>query len=212
MQKLRAALFRSASDGTERPLGDVAFERFSLAFALAKYDMNVNIDLRSVVPAWLFGDTHQVSWFRSVSMNIYQHGLPTIEFMSSADTVGQDDLLIVRYRRCQPESPVFLTQFDGIDQSVDIKISTFIFKAAPEPVLAVYDFVMTTFVPAPAPNQQQQRVSPAAGEEVLTGQGNDAAPVVVAEQQQAAQKIRVLVNLASVQGNQSAHMCYCAFF
>ena len=136
-------------------------------------------------------------------MNIYQPGLPTIEFMSSADTVGQDDLLIVRYKRCQPESPVFLTQFDGIDQSVDIKISTFIFKAAPEPVLAVYDFVMTTFVPAPAPapNQQQQHVSSVAGGDVLAGQGKDAAPVVVAEQQQAAQKIRVLVNLASVQGN-----------
>lgn len=132
-------------------------------------------------------------------MNIYQPGLPTIEFMSSADTVGQDDLLIVRYKRCQPESPVFLTQFDGIDQSVDIKISTFIFRAAPEPVLAVYDFVMTTFVPGPAPNQQQQQVAPVDGE-VLLGLGKGAAPVVVVGQQRATQKIRVLVNLASVQG------------
>ena len=48
VQKLRAALFRSTSDGTERPLGDVTFERFSLAFALAKYDMSVDIDLRFV--------------------------------------------------------------------------------------------------------------------------------------------------------------------
>jgi vacuolar protein sorting-associated protein 13A/C len=50
VQKLRAALFRSTSDGTERPLGDVTFERFSLAFALAKYDMSVDIDLRFVPP------------------------------------------------------------------------------------------------------------------------------------------------------------------
>ena len=64
-------------------------------------------------------------------MNTYQPGLPTIEFMSS------------------------LAKFDGIAQSVDIKISTFIFKAAPEPVLAVYDFVMTTFVPGPDQQQQQ---------------------------------------------------------
>ena len=132
-------------------------------------------------------------------MNIYQPGLPTIEFMSSADTVGQDDLLIVRYKKCQPESPVFHTQFGGIDQSVDIKISTFIFKAAPEPVLAVYDFVMTTFVPAPAPNQQQQ-VAVLVDEEVSTSQDKDTSPVVVVEQQQVAQKIRVLVDLASVQG------------
>ena len=141
-------------------------------------------------------------------MNIYQPGLPTIEFMSSADTVGQDDLLIVRYKRCQPESPVFLAKFDGIAQSVDIKISTFIFKAAPEPVLAVYDFVMTTFVPGPAPNQQQQQAVLVADEKVLAGQGKDATPVVVVEQQQASQKIRVLVNLASVQGMLSA----CGFY
>ncbi|KAF9652010.1 vacuolar protein sorting-associated protein 13 [Thelephora ganbajun] len=180
VQKLRAALFRSTGNGTERPLGDVTFERFSLAFALAKYDMSVDIDLRSV------------------SMNICQPGFQAIEFMSSADTAGQDDLLIVRYRRCQPESPVFFTQFDGIDQSVDIKVSTFIFRAAPEPVLAVYDFIMTTFVPGPTPNQRQQYVAPVADGEVLMGQGKDPAPVVVVEQQ-AIQKIKVLVNLASVQ-------------
>jgi vacuolar protein sorting-associated protein 13A/C len=131
-------------------------------------------------------------------MNICQPGLPTIEFMSSADTVGQDDLLIVRYKKCQPESPVFLTQFDGIDQSVDIKISTFIFRAAPEPVLAVYDFVMTTFVPGP--DQQQQQVAHVVSEGVSADQGKNTVPVVVVEQQQAVQKIRVLVNLASVQG------------
>ena len=121
-----------------------------------------------------------------------------MEFMSSADTEGQDNLLIVRYQRCQPESPVFLSQFEGIDQSVDIKVSTFIFRAAPEPVLAVYDFIMTTFVPGPAPNQQQQQLGIVVDGEALD-QDKDAALVVV-DQHQATQKIRVLVNLASVQG------------
>lgn len=130
-------------------------------------------------------------------MNIYQPGLPTIEFMSSADTEGQDNLLIVRYKKCQPESPVFLSQFEGIDQSVDIKISTFVFKAAPEPVLTVYDFVMTTFVPGT--DQQQQRVAPVVDGEPL-GQDEDVA-LVAEKKQQATQKIRVFVNLASVQGH-----------
>lgn len=134
-------------------------------------------------------------------MNIYQPGSPPIEFMSSADTEGRDNLLTVRYRRCQPESPVFLSKFDGIDQSVDVKISTFIFRAAPEPVLAVYDFIMTTFVPGPAPNQQQQVGSVVDGE-VSVDHSNGVSSAVV-EQQQVVQKIRVLVNLASVQGTQS---------
>jgi vacuolar protein sorting-associated protein 13A/C len=131
-------------------------------------------------------------------MNIYQPGSPTIEFMSSADTEAQDDLLIVRYKRCQPESPVFLSQFEGIDQSVDVKVSTFIFRAAPEPVLAVYDFIMTTFVPGPAPTQQQQQTSVIFDGEA-SGQDKDLIPVVV-KQEKATQKIKVLVNLASVQG------------
>ena len=129
-------------------------------------------------------------------MNIFQPGLPAIEFMSSADTNVQDNLLTVRYKRCEPGSPIFLSRFDGIDQSVDVKISTFIFRAAPEPVLAVYDFIMTTFVPAPAPNQQQPQVVDG---EVLASRGKDGVPVVV-EHQQADQKIKVLVDLASVQG------------
>jgi vacuolar protein sorting-associated protein 13A/C len=54
VQKLKAALFRSAGDGTERPLGDVTFERFALVFALAKYDMSANIDLRFVASCPLF--------------------------------------------------------------------------------------------------------------------------------------------------------------
>ena len=140
-------------------------------------------------------------------MNIYQPDLPTVEFMSSADTEGQDNLLIVRYKRCQPESPVFLSQFEGIDQSVDIKVSTFIFRAAPEPVLAVYDFIMTTFVPGPAPNQQQQHVLIVDGEDL--GQGKDITPVVV-KRLQVTQKIRVLVNLASVQGTLS-QVLLCTF-
>lgn len=128
--------------------------------------------------------------------------------MTSADIEGQDNLLIVRYKRCQPESPVFLSQFQGIDQSVDIKVSTFVFRAAPEPVLAVYDFIMTTFVPSPAPDQQQQPAGLVVDGCALD-QGEDVSPVVV-KQQQVTQKIRVLVNLASVQGIPSASIS-CAF-
>lgn len=118
--------------------------------------------------------------------------------MTSADTESQDNLLIVRYKKCQPESPVFLSQFEGINQSVDIKISAFMFRAAPEPVLAVYDFIMTTFVPTPSPNQQQQQTGLVIDGEALS-QDKDVALVVV-KPLQVTQKIRVLINLASVQG------------
>jgi vacuolar protein sorting-associated protein 13A/C len=88
-----------------------------------------------------------------VSLNLVQPGLEPIKFMSSADFGSPQDknLLTVKYTRAQKASPDFTTVYEGIDQSVDITISTVIFRAAPEPVLTMYDFVMTTFVPKSDP-------------------------------------------------------------
>ncbi|TFK41159.1 vacuolar protein sorting-associated protein vps13 [Crucibulum laeve] len=127
---LRASVFKSGFDGVEKPLGDLCLERFSLALALAKYDMHVDVSLRSI------------------SMNMVQSGLKDIEFISSLGSNSNDkDLLTVAYVRVQKESPEFMTTYEGIDQNIDVKFSTLVFRAAPEPVLAAYDFVMTTFVP-----------------------------------------------------------------
>lgn len=121
-------------------------------------------------------------------MNVGQSGLTPIKFMSSADSESpQDkDLLTVTYCRVQKESPEFHTVYEGIDQSVDVKISTFIFRVAPEPVLSLYDFIMTTFVP-----QSDNRTIDNQEHELTKVSPDASAPEG---------KIRVLVKLASVQG------------
>lgn len=60
---------------------------------------------------------------------------------------GTTDLMEVAYRRVQKSSPDFISVYDGFDQSVEVKLSTFIFRAVPEHVLSLYDYLMTTFVP-----------------------------------------------------------------
>ncbi|KAG6912322.1 hypothetical protein DXG01_015368, partial [Tephrocybe rancida] len=45
----------SAPDEVEKPLGDISSKRFMLAFAVAKYDIKVDINLRSL--SWNFDDT-----------------------------------------------------------------------------------------------------------------------------------------------------------
>ncbi|KAF8216245.1 hypothetical protein K438DRAFT_1748990 [Mycena galopus ATCC 62051] len=135
VDNLRASLAKTGSDGVEKTLGDVELQRFGLMFALAKFDMKVDVNLRSL------------------SMSVVQPTANPIKFVSSpeSDLLEDKDLLSLTYRRVQKESPEFLTIYEGIDQSVDIKLSTFIFRAAPEPVLSLYDFIMTTFVPQPDP-------------------------------------------------------------
>jgi vacuolar protein sorting-associated protein 13A/C len=43
---LRGAISKSSSDGSEKPLGEVIFQQFRLAFSLLKFNMNVDINLR----------------------------------------------------------------------------------------------------------------------------------------------------------------------
>lgn len=129
-------------------------------------------------------------------MNIYQSGSEAIEFMSSSESESDskdDDLLIVKYKRVQAAHPSYESVYEGIDQSVDVKISTFVFRAAPEPVLTLYDFIMTTFV-----SKAEQ------GNTITESDNNDgqADPSAVVSTNQSTGKIRVLVNLASVRGMQ----------
>jgi vacuolar protein sorting-associated protein 13A/C len=90
--------------------------------------------------------------------------------------------------RVQKESPEFMTKYEGVDQSVDTELSTFKITVAPEPILSLYDFIMTTFVPT-------QEQPPAQTEE------NDDEDD---EQPKSSDKIRVRVKVTSAQGEQHA--------
>jgi len=119
-----------------------------------------------------------------------------IHFISTPEhgTSKEMDLLRIAYTRTQKESPDFLSAHEGIDQNVDIKMSTLIFCAAPEPVLAMYDFIMATFVPNSDPVAQPR---PLPSPESL-GQ----LEVAQADKGGSDGKIRVLIKLEGVQGMQ----------
>jgi vacuolar protein sorting-associated protein 13A/C len=127
---------------------------------------------------------------RSLEMYLDRPGKSPLQFMSSAEESGaQDkDLLTVKYKRAQREGPEFQTLFNGMDQSVDVQISTFNFHAAPQPVVSLYNFVMTTFVP-PAPEAPQS-----------SSDAEEPTQVVVTPAAQKPSLIHVLVKLDGVRG------------
>ncbi|KAI0756975.1 vacuolar protein sorting-associated protein 13 [Daedaleopsis nitida] len=172
---LRASLYKSAQDGTEKPLGNVAFQGFDLEYAMEKYVMKVDVNLRSV------------------SMHVNQVGKEPLEFMSSAAGPSTQDLLTVKYTRVQQASPEYQPVYEGIDQNVDVKISTFLFRAAPEPVVTLYDFIMTTFVPQN--NSGKAEATPAPG----SPEDENGQPEIVVNSGGSPEKIRVLLTLASIE-------------
>lgn len=127
------SLSKWSADEGEKPLGKLNLEGFTLAFAMAKYNMGADVNLKAL------------------SMDITQPGRDPVKFVTSStgESSSSEHLLTVKYSRADKASPEFDTTFQGVDQSVDIKISTFIFRAAPEPVVLLYDFIMSTFVPQP---------------------------------------------------------------
>jgi len=124
-------------------------------------------------------------------MNVVQAGRDQIQLVSSGSTEpGNKDLMKISYRRVQKNSPEFATIYESTDQSVDVQLSTFIFHAAPEPVVTLYDFIMTTFVP----QTQEQAVNKTPSVIAVADEGGPPLPT------KAMETIRVSVKLDSVQG------------
>lgn len=97
--------------------------------------------------------------------------------------------MTVEYDRVQKASPDYLSKYKGMDQAVDIALSTFVMQADPEPLLDIYDFIMTTFVPS-------QQGQPPSSEET----GQQAQPTQAPQTATEQQKIHVRVELASFKG------------
>lgn len=169
--KLQASLYKATSADEEKALADAVLEGFGLTFALRKYDMSVDLYLRNVTLAMI------------------EQGQIRKPLLSSANTdssaASDHKLVKVRYMKVQKDSPEFMTKHDGVDQSVIAELSSFKITVAPEPILALNDFIMTTFVPQ---DEQPAAEPQKAGE----------ADVVV--QPPSSDKIRVRVHLTSAQG------------
>lgn len=171
--KLQASLFKSVSPSEERALADAVLEGFGLTFALRQYDMSVDLHLRNVTLAMI------------------ERGQARKPLLSSAESDPSaamvPDLVRVRYFRVQKNSPDFMTKHEGVDQSIVTDLSTFKITVAPEPILALNDFIMTTFVPAderPAEPSNMPDVDKPTDEE---------------PQQVSSDKIRIRVHLTSAQ-------------
>ncbi|KAG9019286.1 hypothetical protein FRB90_004293 [Tulasnella sp. 427] len=180
VETLQASLYKDENNGTpEKLLAELQLHRFDLDFALAKFDMKVDLSLNSLSVHMLDQPGHRVPMIMSSRDD------------TSVGTEGHtegDDLVKVKYVRVQQNSPEFLTVYEGVDQSVSASLSTLVVHAAPEPIIVLYDFIMSTFVPGHGGSEANTPVAANTpiGDEVSPGTPNSS-------------KIRVKVNLTTVE-------------
>ncbi|PWZ02331.1 hypothetical protein BCV70DRAFT_172197 [Testicularia cyperi] len=161
---LQASIFRSATDTSQpdRLLVDARFEGFLLHLAVYPYHMDVDVGLRSLELEDKIVD--QGAQFRHLITSKHVRDGNSRSATGDSNVSGTSspgdvrDLVRVKYTRVDPTSPEFMTKYEGIDQTVNVELSTINIMLTRVSVLAVYDWIMTTFVPPEeGPTQQQQQ-------------------------------------------------------
>src|SRR5258708_33337616 len=80
---LRASLYKAQSLASEKPLGHVSFDTFSLLLSLTQQNMKIGVRLGSVSLRPLRGCNLQL--YSSLSMKVAEPGFEPLQLLSSAD-------------------------------------------------------------------------------------------------------------------------------
>ncbi|CAG8609296.1 9150_t:CDS:10, partial [Funneliformis caledonium] len=139
VDKFTATLKKADTDSNkpEVVLVDMVLEHFGLNYVLRPFDMSAIVVLKSL----------------SIEDKISNY--PEFKHLASSEGYGNaqyedsKDLVHVKYSKVDRKSPEYMSKFDGIDQSVDIELSTINVIVTRKSILTLYSFILDTFTSPP---------------------------------------------------------------
>ncbi|KAL1957788.1 hypothetical protein VTO42DRAFT_5506 [Malbranchea cinnamomea] len=139
VDKLRGSLFRSTQDDAsdDTLLVELVAEHFQLDYYLRAYDMVAEIVLNSL----------------SVDDHIEEQPAPEFKQIVSSkgfEASEDKDLFNLRFVRANPNSPEFVSRYDGVEMNLDLAVSTINLIITRKTLLTLLDFILITFT---NPNQ-----------------------------------------------------------
>lgn len=142
-------------DGNEQKLGLLALDRFMLKFAMAQYEMKVNVNL-----GYVYSHVNlfvRLVLHRVINVTSSAPGLKSLHLADSESALNEDEeLMCVCYVRAQQGLPDFVAVYDSSNQTVGIDFATFIVSVVPQHILPLYNFIMSTFVPKTAEGKAKE--------------------------------------------------------
>ncbi|EXX73461.1 Vps13p [Rhizophagus irregularis DAOM 197198w] len=166
VDKFTATLKKADPDPNkpEVALVDMVLEHFGLNYVLRPFDMSAEVVLRSL----------SIEDKISVNASEFKH-IVSSEGYGNAQSEDSKDLVHIKYFKVNPKSPEYMSKFEGIDQGVDIELSTITVIISRESILTLYSFILDTFTSpptsTPTPTPQAVDVQPGTeSEEVRTPQ------------------------------------------
>lgn len=149
VDKLQGSLFRSDPDGKKPDtlLAELVAERFSLDFYQRPFDMVAEVTLGSL----------------ALEDHVEQNPPPEFKHIVSSETAAdsaQQNLFSVVFRKVNPESPEFMSVYEGISTNLDVSVSTINLIVTRQTLLTLLDFVLITFTNQSPDNEQERSTKP----------------------------------------------------
>ncbi|GES89872.1 vacuolar protein sorting-associated protein vps13 [Rhizophagus clarus] len=163
------ATLKKADPDPHKPevvLVDMVLEHFGLNYVLRPFDMSAEVVLKSL----------SIEDKISVNASEFKH-IASSEGYGNAQSEDSKDLVHIKYFKVNSKSPEYMSKFEGIDQGVDIELSTINVIISRESILTLYSFMLDTFTAPPTststPTSQTETVDVQSGtesEEIRTPQ------------------------------------------
>lgn len=140
---LRGALFRSDPNDyqNDKLLAELVAEGFQLDYYTRPFDMITDVVLKSL----------------RVDDHIEENPLPEFKNIISSkglDAEDDKDLFHLKLVRVKPESPEFLSTYEGIAMNLEISVSTINVVVTRKTLLTLLDFILLTFTNPDQPSNQ----------------------------------------------------------
>jgi vacuolar protein sorting-associated protein 13A/C len=152
------ATLKKADPDPHKPevvLVDMVLEHFGLNYVLRPFDMSAEVVLKSL----------SIEDKISVNASEFKH-IASSEGYGNAQSEDSKNLVHVKYFKVNQKSPEYMSKFEGIDQGVDIELSTINVIISRESILTLYSFILDTFTAPPTststPTPQTVDVQPGA--------------------------------------------------
>jgi len=174
--KLRGSLFRADpnDERADQLLVELVAEGFELDYYARPYDVVAEVLLKSLC----------------VDDHIEENPVPEFKQIISSkglDAEEDKDLFHLKLVRVKPESPEFISTFEGITTNLDISVSTINLVVTRKTLLTLLDFILLTFTSPEQPRQVEEQTDKAIQEKPQDDQ--------MPEQ---AGKVRIKSNLKSI--------------
>lgn len=129
---------KPGKDVSETLLCEVDLQNLVLNYGLRPMDMTVQLSLQSLDVTDRMKHGNEFKYLVTSDQNVLQPGY--------RDAGEMKNLVNVEYVRCDKTSPEYMTKYKGIDQTVQVTLSTLNFVVTRSSVLTLHNFVLHTFV------------------------------------------------------------------